>query len=247
MFLAIILSIITLSVGIEWLIVHNHLKNHPKRAKKRYITLATLAIAPYSLWLVVGRIWDLFSPLAGIVGNILIALLLFNFVWKLLWLVGKLASEKIGRKWPSVVTLSLSLLITLTAAYGATIGRTTLRTTHHTLHYHNLPPSADGLRIVQIGDIHIGLSPSRHTLLRKVVAEINAQRPDIVIDCGDMVNSRYLELDSLSMEILGGIQAPLGIYTTTGNHDNGTYILDTLALPAAESHRLLIERQRAMG
>lgn len=247
MFLAVIISIIVLSIGTEWLIVHKYLKNHSQRAKRRYITLASLCIAPYSLWLVAGRIWDMFSPIAEVISNTLITLLLFNFVWKALWLAGKLSSQALSRRWPSVVTFALSLILTTLAAFGATIERTTLRTTHIELHYPNLPAEADGLRIVQIGDLHIGLSPSRHALLRKVVREVYHQRPDIVIDCGDMVNSRHTELDSLTMDILDDICAPLGVYTTTGNHDNGSYILDTLSLPAAESHRLLIEKQSAMG
>lgn len=247
MFLAVIIFIISLSVAVEWTIVRKYLKNHSQRARRRYITLATLCIAPYSLWLVVGRIWDMHSTTADIVGNILIALLLINFVWKALWLIGRLSSQAIGRHWPSVAALTLSLFFTLLAVIGATTGRTTLRTTHIEFNYPNLPTQADGLRIVQVGDLHIGLSPSRHALLRKVVAEVNRQEPDIVIDCGDMVNSRYSELDSLAMNILGNISAPLGVYTTTGNHDNGSYILDTLSLPAAESHRLLIERQTSMG
>jgi predicted MPP superfamily phosphohydrolase len=49
------------------------------------------------------------------------------------------------------------------------------------------------------------------------------------------------------MNILDDVSAPLGVYTTTGNHDNGSYILDTLSLPADESHRLLMEKQAAMG
>jgi predicted MPP superfamily phosphohydrolase len=247
MFLAIILTIIALSVGVEWAIVHNYLKNHPQRAKRRYVTLATLCIAPYALWLIVGRIWDMFSPIAEAIGNILITLLLFNFMWKSLWLIGKLLSQATSRRWPSVLTLTLSLLLTILAVTGATTGRTTLRTTHIELHYPNLPAAADGLRIVQIGDLHIGLSPSHRALLRKVVHQIYALHPDIIIDCGDMVNSRHTELDSLTMNILDDISAPLGVYTTTGNHDNGSYILDTLSLPADESHRLLMEKQASMG
>lgn len=249
MFLTVVISIIILSLSIEWYIHTYCLKNLSKRSAKTYRTVSALCIVPYVVWITISRIWDLYSPISTVIGNILISLLLLNFLWKSMWFLGKIATRRTGLSWPRIATTTIALLGTLLFAYGSTLGRTQLRTTHLTLHYPNLPANFDSLRIVQISDLHLhtSLFESRYKLLRKMVDEINAQQPDLVIDCGDMVTSRYAELDSNTMNILGGIEAPLGIYTTTGNHDNGSYILDTITLPADESYRLLLERQAQMG
>lgn len=103
----------------------------------------------------------------------------------------------------------------------------------------------DGLRIVQLSDIHLGtiVSPGRE--LTRLADRVNALRPDLVLFTGDLVNIRASELDSTAVQLLRRIEAP--VYSVTGNHDVGKYIKDSLRHPAAESLREVIARQRAMG
>jgi predicted MPP superfamily phosphohydrolase len=85
-----------------------------------------------------------------------------------------------------------------------------------------LPASFDGLKIVQISDIHTGSWLCKRDL-SKAVDLVLDQKPDVVFFTGDMVN--YTTLDALPYEkILKRIQAPYGVYAILGNHDYGAYV-----------------------
>lgn len=80
----------------------------------------------------------------------------------------------------------------------------------------------DGLKIVVAGDIHAAGYFYEDWRIEKIVDEINAQNPDLVIMLGDYVNgavyqSSY-ELAQFSKR-LSNIKAPYGVYTILGNHD----------------------------
>ena len=84
-----------------------------------------------------------------------------------------------------------------------------------------LPKSFDGLKIVQISDLHVGsfLSPEP---LKRAVELILEQKPDLIFFTGDLVNDRYVEATEY-YDILKNIQAPMGVYSILGNHDYGDY------------------------
>lgn len=84
-----------------------------------------------------------------------------------------------------------------------------------------LPDAFRGLKIVQISDIHTG---SFYSLSRmeEAVEEIMAQQPDLVVFSGDLVNNRTDESYPY-IDILSKIKAPMGVYSTLGNHDYGDY------------------------
>lgn len=86
----------------------------------------------------------------------------------------------------------------------------------------NLPESFNGLKIIQISDIHCGSFVSDKPL-EEAVKIINAQKADIVLFTGDLVNNIASETDHL-VGALSKIQAPLGVYSTLGNHDYGDYV-----------------------
>lgn len=110
-----------------------------------------------------------------------------------------------------------------------------------------LPASFDGMRIVQFSDLHIGALLRPETEVRRLVDTIIALRPDLVVFSGDLVNIRYTELDERMQRLLGGIEAPMGVVSTIGNHDVGVYVKDTVALPPEIDLKRLIRRQRKMG
>lgn len=86
----------------------------------------------------------------------------------------------------------------------------------------NLPSEFNGLKIVQISDIHSGsfVSP---TPLMEAIKLVNEQNADLVFFTGDLVNDRAVEVEP-HMETLSKIKAPMGVYSTFGNHDYGDYI-----------------------
>ena len=131
--------------------------------------------------------------------------------------------------------------------WGATEGRTRLRVTRTEICSPRLPAAFDGLRIVQLSDIHLGTLVRPERELRRIVDSVSALRPDLILFTGDLVNIRSSELDDRAMRLLGGLRAPLGVWSVLGNHDVGVYIKDTVALPREESLARVVARQEAMG
>lgn len=90
------------------------------------------------------------------------------------------------------------------------------------LAFDNLPPSFKGLKIVHFSDVHSGSFMNKKAVMRGV-EKINAENPDIVIFSGDLVNDRATEMQSY-MDVFNKIKAPMGVYSTLGNHDYGDYV-----------------------
>lgn len=107
-----------------------------------------------------------------------------------------------------------------TILYGIT-NRYNYRVHKIKLTFKNLPPAFKGLRIVQISDIHSG-SLNNKEAVAKGIALIEAQKADIIFFTGDLVNDRALEMDN-HMDLFSQIKAPMGVYSTLGNHDYGDY------------------------
>jgi predicted MPP superfamily phosphohydrolase len=90
------------------------------------------------------------------------------------------------------------------------------------LKFKNLPIAFDGLRIVHISDIHCG-SFDNPAAVQKGVDLAMAQKPDIILFTGDLVNDRSVELNDYQ-SIFSQLKAPLGVYSVLGNHDYGDYV-----------------------
>jgi uncharacterized protein len=75
----------------------------------------------------------------------------------------------------------------------------------------------DGLRIVQLSDLHIGPHTNRR-FLRRVVDEARALEPDLIAVTGDLVDDRAEDVAAYA-RALGPLDAPLGTYMIPGNHD----------------------------
>ncbi len=75
------------------------------------------------------------------------------------------------------------------------------------------------IRIVGISDLHIGYTITSKEV-SKWVSIINDEKPDIVIIAGDIIDNhtRPILKDSLN-KVFNRINAPMGIYACTGNHD----------------------------
>lgn len=247
MFLRIIIAILIVSVAIEFFIFRKLLAQQSKNTKIAYYTLTALCVVPYAIIFLISLLFDISDTFLSDLSPITLILFLINILWKTPLSVSLLLCHRPHLHWTKRGAVVFSAIATLIILYGALWERHQLRTTHLTLHYENLPEGADGLRIVQISDIHIGNKESRYKFLERVVEEVMHQRADIILDCGDMVNAKHTELDSTTMAILSRITAPLGVYTVLGNHDQGGYIRDTVALPMAEHRAKLLEKQAEMG
>jgi len=81
----------------------------------------------------------------------------------------------------------------------------------------NLHPDLEGLRIVQLTDVHIGPT-IRGTWLDQVIDVVNTLDADLVALTGDFVDGQVAEL-APEMTALGRIQATYGSFFVTGNHE----------------------------
>jgi uncharacterized protein len=89
------------------------------------------------------------------------------------------------------------------------------------LAFENLPPSFRGMKIVQISDIHSGSFTNKEAV-EKGVEKIVKEQADLILFTGDLVNDRAVEMADY-MDVFNRLKAPMGIYSTLGNHDYGDY------------------------
>ena len=80
-----------------------------------------------------------------------------------------------------------------------------------------LPPALDGLRIVQITDLHVGPT-IRGDWVRAVVERANTLDADLVAVTGDLVDGSVAELWE-HVAPLGELKARHGVFFVTGNHE----------------------------
>ena len=81
----------------------------------------------------------------------------------------------------------------------------------------NLPAALNGLRIVQLSDIHIGdYMPADE--IRRAVALANSLSADLAVITGDFVSDAGDPL-ALCIQELSRLHAPLGVWGCNGNHE----------------------------
>jgi uncharacterized protein len=80
-----------------------------------------------------------------------------------------------------------------------------------------LPESLSGLRLVQLSDMHVGLTIGRE-FVEDVVRKVNALEPDLVAITGDLIDGSVEDLGA-AVAPLGEIRSTLGTYFVTGNHE----------------------------
>ncbi|MBO9562373.1 MAG: metallophosphoesterase [Niastella sp.] len=90
------------------------------------------------------------------------------------------------------------------------------------LSFENLPAAFKGLKIVHISDIHSGSFTDRQAV-EKGIAKIMEQKPDLILFTGDLVNDRATEMEEYK-HVFNKLNAPMGVYSTLGNHDYGDYV-----------------------
>ena len=90
------------------------------------------------------------------------------------------------------------------------------------VHIPGLPDALQGLKIVQISDIHSGSFLHKEPV-RNAVDLINAQEPDLVFFTGDLVNNKAEEAQPF-VDVFDKINARYGAYSVLGNHDYGDYV-----------------------
>lgn len=81
----------------------------------------------------------------------------------------------------------------------------------------DLPQGLDGIRVVQLSDLHVGPHTSRRHLAR-IVEAVRTAEPDLIALTGDQVDDFARDVEPLG-RALGMLAAPLGVIAIAGNHD----------------------------
>jgi len=148
----------------------------------------------------------------------------------------------------SIFLERLALTLGGTALIGFLYGITN-RYNYHVrrvqLAFGQLPAAFKGLKIVQISDIHSGSFDS-HEAVAKGVALVMAEKPDLILFTGDLVNNKAEEIVPY-MDIFRQLKAPMGVYSTLGNHDYGDYVQWPSAAEKKANLELLKSRHAEMG
>lgn len=113
------------------------------------------------------------------------------------------------------------------------------------LSFANLPAAFKGLKIVHISDIHTG-SFTNFKAVNRGIDLILKQNADLILFTGDLVNNKSEEVGEYQ-KTFGRLKAPMGVYSTLGNHDYGDYAEWPSAAAKAENLEALIKKHADMG
>lgn len=243
----IILALVFISEFYAFIVVRSALRSLPPvwRTTLTIIYFAFTLLSWSSIFLFRQIDW---STLPHMARNLFVAFVLGFFVAKLLILVVMLTDEiRRGILWviykvspaqaPAAVVAAggsisrsiflkrLALIVGGVAVGGFVYGvsnRYKYQVRNISLKFPNLPPAFRGLKIVQISDIHSGSFDS-HAAVEAGVRKIMEQKPDIIFFTGDLVNNKSEEIRPY-MDIFSTLKAPMGVYSTLGNHDYGEYV-----------------------
>lgn len=125
------------------------------------------------------------------------------------------------RQFISQLGLALAAIPFVGVVYGLVRGKYQYTVHKLTLRYKDLPDAFDGLRLVQLSDIHVGSFDDPEAVQRGIDL-VNAQNPDVFVFTGDLVNNIANEMQPW-LAHFQGIQAKLGKFSVIGNHDYGDY------------------------
>ncbi len=106
-------------------------------------------------------------------------------------------------------------------SWGIVSGAYDYRLKRRVLYLKNLPKAFEGIKLGQISDIHSGSFYNKKAVSGGVEMLL-AEKPDFVFFTGDLVNNLASEMRDYQ-DIFSKVKAPLGVFSTLGNHDYGDY------------------------
>lgn len=139
----------------------------------------------------------------------------------------------------------MSALPLVSVGYGILIGAHDYRIRRVTLRLPNLPKSFDGLRIGQLSDIHSGSFFNKRAVTGGVEMLLR-EKPDVIFFTGDLVNNTADEITDY-LPIFSKVKAPLGVFSTLGNHDYGDYVSWESAEAKVKNLRNLMHAHQLLG
>lgn len=126
------------------------------------------------------------------------------------------------RRFLSLLGLGMAALPFGALLYGMYRGKYNYQVLKYVLEFDDLPNAFDGYRITHISDVHGGSFDNRGKVAHGIDL-INAQKSDLILFTGDMVNNKAEEMRPW-MDLFTTLQARDGKFSVLGNHDYGDYV-----------------------
>ncbi|MEK3904322.1 metallophosphoesterase [Paenibacillus sp. FSL R7-0179] len=161
------------------------------------------------------------SAVLSVIGSYWLAvfsllLMLLPLLHLMVWLtkLSKLPRRTV-QKWSGILTLVILIALIGCGSYNAY--SPVVRS--YEVQIDKPGPAGGKLHIVMASDMHFGyLSGKRHA--ERMVQEINALRPDLILLPGDIVDDDVRPYKDKGLgAVLAKLEAPLGVYASLGNHD----------------------------
>ncbi len=170
--------------------------------------------------------------------------------WVMAYLQNNPTEASSGNKIPRSEFLAKAAVITATIpfaamTYGIISGAHDYRIRRKTIYLPNLPKAFDGIRIGQLSDIHSGSFFSKTSVKGGVEMFLN-EKPDLIFFTGDLVNNETSEVKEY-IDVFNKLQAPLGVYSVTGNHDYGDYVRWSSLEAKQKNFTDLVEAHKLLG
>ncbi|MCX6328573.1 MAG: metallophosphoesterase [Bacteroidia bacterium] len=168
------------------------------------------------------------------------AVVLPRFLLSLFHYTGKLIRiRKTGpTKWLTRTGMVISFVIFSVVTLGTLFGKFNFKTENISIRINGLDPRLNGLKIVQLSDMHLSGFYHHSEKMQKVIDKVNSYQPDLIFNTGDFISYGWREFDSFDT-ILVKARSKFGNYAITGNHDLGTYMPNS-NLSEKESNTLII-------
>ena len=117
-----------------------------------------------------------------------------------------------------IILIIIILIVVLGLLYSRFIATRGLKVKEYKVVNNKITDSYHGLKIIHLTDIHYG-STINEKELNNIVDEVNKLKPDIVVMTGDLLDERLSYDKDIIINCLSRIEAKLGKYAVSGNHD----------------------------
>jgi hypothetical protein len=124
------------------------------------------------------------------------------------------------QRWRRLVWRTMSRL-GMTGMHSLPMSRRWVNIHRRKMPIKNLDPAFDGMKLVQISDLHFSPVVWRRYLVQ-YIEWVNEIEPDLVVVTGDLITGGYRYAHRVAT-ILAHLKAPRGVICTFGNHDYSIY------------------------
>jgi predicted MPP superfamily phosphohydrolase len=129
------------------------------------------------------------------------------------------------RKFIGLIAAGVAAIPFVGILHGMSRGKFRFTVRREDIWLSDLPEAFDGFTITQLSDIHVGsFDPeSDRKAVEEGIALANAQKSDLFVFTGDLVNNTASEMEPW-INSFSKLRAPYGQFSILGNHDYGDYV-----------------------